>query len=329
MKVFFKKYRFWIISFIFLYIYLLFILVCPTNFNGITPYGLSDVSTNIVVDNKEEDSSNFYTISVLTYSYITPFQKMILDSIDSGETYEKGDYYSVLTDKDEHLMGQIEKESSYQISVIKAYEKAGKPISYSFKGMKIHYVPKGIEISGGTLKIGDLITSESYDDITYANEKDNYSYFMNVLNQKSYELTKKDGSVIKVNMSEAKYKIEAYPFFDITSTTPDISLPGLSSDTGGPSGGLIQSLYIYSRLMGLEKKSIISGTGTMEYNGEVGKIGGAKEKYMAARKSGVDYFFCPEENYKDIEELDKKYNAFKVIVVSSLDEAIASLENIS
>ncbi|UTW69159.1 hypothetical protein KHA80_19045 [Anaerobacillus sp. HL2] len=39
----------------------------------------------------------------------------------------------------------------------------------------------------------------------------------------------------------------------------------------------------------------IAGTGTLNEEGEVGRIGGIKQKVIAAERVGADFFFAPNE----------------------------------
>lgn len=71
---------------------------------------------------------------------------------------------------------------------------------------------------------------------------------------------------------------------------------------GGSSAGLMFTLEIYNQLTpdDITKGYKIAGTGTIDYLGNVGQIGGVQHKVSAAQKAKVDIFFVP----KDIEEYD-------------------------
>jgi PDZ domain-containing protein len=63
----------------------------------------------------------------------------------------------------------------------------------------------------------------------------------------------------------------------------------------GPSAGLMFSLGIIQHLSktDITKGCKIAGTGTIDFKGHVGEIGGAKQKIIAARNAGIRYFFVP------------------------------------
>jgi len=336
MKTFLKKYKTWLITFSFLYLYLLFILVFPTSYSGITPYSLNDVSKNIIVENDTNiNNETFYSISVISISRVTPLQKMILDSIDAGETYRRSEYYDVLSSSDISLQGQIDKEYSYFLSIINAYNQAklineNINISYTFVGAKIYYIPKNITTSS-KINIGDTISGVIADNVTYDSNNittlDDVSAFVNLFTSNNLTLIK-DGNYINIDQSNTNYKLAIRPIFNII-TSPSILLPGLSSTTGGPSGGLLQTLYIYTKLLNIDLSSYkISGTGTITLLGNVGTIGGAKEKFICANKSNADIFFIPNSNYDDIESVKDKYTTSQVVVVSTFTEALTKLSKI-
>ncbi|HYG56955.1 MAG TPA: S16 family serine protease [Symbiobacteriaceae bacterium] len=67
----------------------------------------------------------------------------------------------------------------------------------------------------------------------------------------------------------------------------------------GPSAGLMFTLQIIDQLTpgGLTGNMVIAGTGTIEYDGRVGPIGGVRQKVFAAEVAGARAIFVPRENY--------------------------------
>ncbi|MGI8968044.1 MAG: YlbL family protein [Chloroflexota bacterium] len=98
---------------------------------------------------------------------------------------------------------------------------------------------------------------------------------------------------------------------------------------GGPSAGLMFSLGVIQRL---EKQDIthgcrIAGTGTIDFYGTVGAIGGAKQKIIAARSAGARYFLVPDvaEN-RDPAEANR--GEITVVPVKTLPQALRYLKTI-
>src|SRR5699024_171559 len=70
-----------------------------------------------------------------------------------------------------------------------------------------------------------------------------------------------------------------------------------SGNIGGPSAGLMFALEIYDQLIesDLTKGYEIAGTGEVDYNDKVLRIGGIDKKVIAADKEECDIFFAPKD----------------------------------
>ncbi len=91
----------------------------------------------------------------------------------------------------------------------------------------------------------------------------------------------------------------------------------------GPSAGVTIVTALVSALSGKKIRRDIAMTGEVTLRGRVLKIGGLKEKSMAAYRGGVKTVFIPKENFADLEEVDDivKENV-RFIPVSFVDEII-------
>lgn len=93
---------------------------------------------------------------------------------------------------------------------------------------------------------------------------------------------------------------------------------------GGPSAGLVFALAIYDRItpQALIGDRSVAGTGTITAAGDVGAIGGVREKIAAAQRAGATLFLVPSGNCDDVSGVN---TTMKLIKVTSLRDAIASL----
>jgi Lon-like protease len=93
---------------------------------------------------------------------------------------------------------------------------------------------------------------------------------------------------------------------------------------GGPSAGLMFVLEIMNQYLqdDLTAGKSIAGTGTIDLNENVGRIGGVVQKVIAAEKAGVDYFIVPEGNYEKAKEVARKV---ELVPVANLDQALQFL----
>ena len=117
-----------------------------------------------------------------------------------------------------------------------------------------------------------------------------------------------------------QYGIEPdfYKNKDIHIHAPEGAVP-----KDGPSAGVTMATAIVSALSGIPVRRDIAMTGEITLRGRVLPIGGLREKSMAAYRMGVKTVFIPEENRKDLEEVDdvvKEHVAF--VPVSHVGEIL-------
>jgi PDZ domain-containing protein len=98
---------------------------------------------------------------------------------------------------------------------------------------------------------------------------------------------------------------------------------------GGPSAGLMFSLGIYDKLTpgALTGDHDIAGTGTIDDAGNVGPIGGIRQKLAGARSDGATWFLAPADNCDEV--VDHIPDGLQVVKVSTFDEARSAVEAIA
>lgn len=77
---------------------------------------------------------------------------------------------------------------------------------------------------------------------------------------------------------------------------------GIKKD--GPSAGCAITTSIISSLTGLKVPNNISMTGEITLHGKVIKIGGLKQKLIAAKNNSINTIFIPKDNVSDLEEIE-------------------------
>jgi Lon-like protease len=102
-----------------------------------------------------------------------------------------------------------------------------------------------------------------------------------------------------------------------------------AGDIGGPSAGLMFSLGIVQRLKqdDITHGCKVAGTGTINYDGTVGPIGGAKQKILAARNAGAQYFFVPDVA-DNRDPAIKNRGSVTVVPVKALRQALSFLRTL-
>lgn len=336
MKILIKKYK------IFLSIYLLFSIFIFTICFKKVPYSITttgditDITSFISVDNDINQSGSFNSIFVYSSDNVSVFQKWVSNLDKTATITKQSENYSQFTNDELNLMGRIQKNQSLEASTILAYEEAMKvddliSIDYDFLGYIVRYKI----VSATQFEIGDIITSingiNASDESFYNAYKTMFtgSNVTVIRNNKEFSFTLDDSSSHYVENGSTYSKISIYDKYKINSTTPKISIG--STNTLGPSAGLLQTLCIYNLLVeeDITKSLKIAGTGSISTSGVVGEIGGVSQKVIAAYKNKCDVFLCPIANRS---EAEKKYNKLKTkmkfIVVSTFSEALEALKNV-
>ncbi len=132
--------------------------------------------------------------------------------------------------------------------------------------------------------------------------------------------------LIRPVMKSGHYRVGVY--VDVKNKFPfsvKLNLAGV----GGPSGGMIFALGIYDKLTpgSLAGSENISGTGTIDAGGQVGPIGGIRQKMYTALRAGSTWFLAPESNCNEV--VGHIPDGLHVTKVSTLTDAIKALEVIS
>ena len=94
---------------------------------------------------------------------------------------------------------------------------------------------------------------------------------------------------------------------------------------GGPSAGLMYTLAVMELLApeDLTHGRVIAGTGTIDSAGNVGAIGGIRQKVVAAEAAGAEVMLIPATNLE--EALTARRDHLELIPVANLDDALAAL----
>ena len=69
---------------------------------------------------------------------------------------------------------------------------------------------------------------------------------------------------------------------------------------------------------------IIAGTGTINYLGEVGPIGGIRQKLEGAKNGGAQLFLAPIDNCDEI--TSDNYKSMPVVAVTNVASAMKAIE---
>ncbi len=107
-------------------------------------------------------------------------------------------------------------------------------------------------------------------------------------------------SYIRANAAALGIAADFYKTKDIHVHFPEGAVP-----KDGPSAGVTVTTAMVSALTGTPVRSDVAMTGEISLRGRVMRIGGLKEKTMAALRHGISTVIIPEDNLRDLEEIDQ------------------------
>lgn len=336
------------------YIFIMVITICKVDYELTTP-GVISITTESVKIDTSNKKGNIYTVGVYSTKRITIFEYWI-SKMNEKLSIDKYDSSLDLNNIQENKLGVITKENSINNAIICAYQNAGYDISntYQYNGIEIASVYPYDD--SNVLEVGDIIIA--IDDKSVYDENNKVSISTNDLLKmirenkdyfKKWNLTiKREGfnEPKKVEYSFYK-KIETDEFesgygaylcvypsdsYTIDKTKLEESIPKWTINNQrsiGGSGGAMTALSIYNALTeeDITKGLIVVGTGTIDVFGNVGKIGGLKQKIETAIMYNADIFFIPKENWNEDIELYLKDKHLNYEVVATLSDIIDYFEN--
>jgi len=229
-------------------------------------------------------------------------------------------------------MGSIYKNDSLARSLIVGIGKSTHQIDYETVDMV--YLTYNY-LQEDTIELGDIVLSVNGNTDIYtetASVACNETAIFDILRDDepfTYTITKQE-----LPSGTCVFGLQIKNFAEIFSSDVEYTLhPTL---TGGSSGGLMQSLYVFNQLTphditgGLK----IAGTGTIDIDGSVGAIGGIEQKIITSSLNGIDVFFAPHlsdseyDNYMvAMKVLETLQTDMVIIPVTTIDDALTYLES--
>ena len=123
---------------------------------------------------------------------------------------------------------------------------------------------------------------------------------------------------------------EGQPFIGIAIGyyfTPPFTIDFTLEDVGGPSAGLMFSLGIVDKLTedNLANGKHIAGTGTIDPDGNVGPIGGIRQKLAGARNAGAELFLMPKAHCAEAQ--GHIPDGLTVVPVTNISDAVTDIQS--
>lgn len=316
-------------SFIITIITIFLLFAVPLPFYIEKEGGVIATKDRIDIENAYKADGEFYMtyvseIKVNIPLYIISFFNKNWDLIKKEEVILNNE-----TEEDVYFRSKLLLDESIQNAIIAAYNLANKTVNITKEDCYVTYIDS---LANTDLQIKDKIIKINNIKVTNRNHIHEIINNYKVGDILNFEV-ERNNNILKCT---AKLKeIEGNAFIGVMISTkkeivtnPNIDIKFEKGESGS-SGGLMMALEIYNSLTeeDITRGRKIAGTGTIDENGNVGKISGIKYKIKGASKE-ADIFLAPSgENYLEAIQTVKDYNLdIKVIEVSTLKEAITKLK---
>lgn len=294
-----------------------------------TPGSLENLNDRIIVTPSNESKGSMN----LTYVTSIPanIPNMLLSLIIPNWDIESLNSMRVEDESEKEIENRDKiylKDTSYD-AVIAAFKEANMKYEITDVDVTITYI---YNIARTNLKVGDVIKTINGVKITsfnsLINEVNKYEVgeklIINVLrNNKIIEceatiVLEENKKMIGISLAELKN----------IKTNPEVKFVFKNNESGS-SRGLMCALEIYNRITkyDITKGDIISGTGVIDENGNVGSIGGVKYKLKGAVNKHAKVFIVPSDNYEEAISLKNKYKYdIEIIKADTLKNVIKALK---
>lgn len=246
-----------------------------------------------------------------------------------------------ISDED-YLKSQLNlMENSQEASLVVAYEAANEDIEITYNGVYVLGTVKDMPAEK-VLEVGDLITkidnkkiNEANDLMTYINENKQKEKVEVSFTRNNKEITKTVGLAKFPEEDKKGIGIQLVTNRDV-KVDPKVKFS--SGNIGGPSAGLMFALSIYNQLKeeDLTKGLNITGSGQLDYEGNVLPIGGMDKKVIAAENKGMDILFAPsykshnDSNYEEAKQTAKEIGSdMEIVPVENFEDALDYLKTVA
>lgn len=320
----------------------------PIPFYMEVPGGAFGLDEMVEIDQEFSDEPGDFYITTVSIQQVTPFTALS-SFLPFRDLVSEAQLFGEIDDFEEY--NKIQKfymDSSINTAVQAAFEAAELDYEMQYNGV---YVLQVLENSTffDDLQIGDVV--KAVDGKTFQNSQSFIEYIgernvgdtVQLEFERDGELLTASGELILLETGAAGIGIG---LVDDTRLETDPSVTIHSGTIGGPSAGLMFSLQIYNQLIDEDIRGgfDIAGTGTIDSEGNVGRIGGVEKKVIAADNEGADYFFAPDDEITEemrqfYPDIQSNYQAavdaaeaidtdMEIVPVKNLSDAIIFLEEL-
>ncbi len=308
------------------------------------PGGAYDLGPLVEVVGGDEDDEGTLSLMTISLMKATPVLYAYAKFQDGYKVMSADRIRSPHESDEEYNVRQLKMMADSQVNALQvAFDVAEKPYEVKNNGVYVMTVLKD-GAADGILEPGDRVIS--VDGNKFNTQEEFIDYLGGQDEGQQVELIYvRDGREITDTVKLAPLPTDpdrigiGIAFVENKEIVTDPKVTIDSEEIGGPSAGLMFTLEILNRLLDedITKGHNIAGTGTMESDGTVGRIGGIDQKVIAAANQDIEIFFAPNDttegakqsNYELAKETAEKIGtSMKVVPVKNIEEAMGYLENL-
>lgn len=325
---------------------LVFVIRIPYYIEG--PGSTENLKDFVTVDGKNDKSSGGFYLTTVGVRKATLASALFAHFSDFNELISKEDLMGGSTNEEYEQIQKYYMDSSQNAAIEQAMKLAGVEFKMAFKGVYVLTIDEKSDFKG-KIKVGDTVTGA--DGKTFKSSEELVDYIKSkkvgeevtvsfIHNGEEREAT---GKLIELSTKNPGIGIG---LTDHTEISSDVSVEIDAGSIGGPSAGLMFTLETYELLTGknIRKGHEIAGTGTINSEGVVGRIGGIDKKIVTASQNGAEIFFAPDDeisdeirkenpdiktNYEEAVAAGKKINTkMKIVPVKTVQDALDYLDKL-
>ena len=300
---------------------LLFVLRIPYYIEG--PGSTENLKDFVTVDGKKDEGAGGFYLTTVGVRKATVASALFAHFSDFNEVISKDDLMGSSTSEEYEQIQQYYMDSSQNAAIEQALKLAGIDYQLVYKGVYVLTIDEESDFKG-KIEVGDTVTG--VDGQVFENSEDLVDYVQSQKVGQQVTVTflhdgeEKEATGELMELSTKKSGI-GIGLTDHTEMTTDVPITIDAGSIGGPSAGLMFTLQTYELLTGkqIRKGHEIAGTGTMNSDGEVGRIGGIDKKVVPASENGAEIFFAPDDEITD--EMKEEYPEIKTNYEEALEAA--------
>ncbi|MGK0550556.1 SepM family pheromone-processing serine protease [Enterococcus faecalis] len=304
----------------------------------------------VTVDHQKDQASGAFYLTTVGVRPATGFTAIKAKFSSFEELLSKKELMGTSTDSEYNRIQQYYMDSSQNAAIEQALKLAKIPYELTFKGVYVLAVEDNSSFKG-KIDIGDTVIGVDGQTFTSSAAFMKYIKSQKVGQTVTVKFIRdgkpKEASGKLIELKTDKKAGIGIGLTDHTEIKSSVPVSIKADDIGGPSAGLMFTLETYQQLshQDLRKGHKIAGTGTMNSEGIVGRIGGIDKKVVTASKNGAEIFLAPDDeltpkmkkqdptlksNYEEAKVAAKKINTkMKIVPVKTVQDALTYLNTLT